>query len=127
MISVVGVSFLFKRKYGRNYTFGRVIKGGDSITVKVNSVVIPGINEAHLPLLAQKMGRLGVDLMNLLPLIPVPGTALEDFAPPPAARMHKLRQKAGASVPQMHHCTRCRSDAVGLLCKDIGSTSIRIG
>jgi uncharacterized membrane protein len=35
-ISVVVVSFLFKRKYGRNYTVGRVIKGGDFITVRVN-------------------------------------------------------------------------------------------
>ena len=87
------------------------------ITVKVNSVVVPGINEAHLPHLAKKMRHLGVDLMNLLPLIPVQGTALAGLAPPPAARMRKLRQKAGAFVPQMYHCARCRSDALGLLHK----------
>jgi len=48
MGSVAGVSFFFKRKYGRNYTFGRVIKGGDSITVKVNydlrSSIKPGVH-----------------------------------------------------------------------------------
>lgn len=35
-VSVAAVSFLFKRKYSRNYTFGRVVKGGDFITVRVN-------------------------------------------------------------------------------------------
>lgn len=44
--SVVVFSYIFKRKYGRNYTFGRVIKDGDLITVKVNydlcSSVKPG-------------------------------------------------------------------------------------
>lgn len=48
MVSVAGVSFLFKRKYGRNYTFGRIIKGGDMIAVKVNydirSSVKPGVH-----------------------------------------------------------------------------------
>lgn len=46
MISVFVVSIHFKQKYGRNYTFGRVIKGGNNITVKVNydlcSSVKPG-------------------------------------------------------------------------------------
>jgi len=35
-VSVVAVSILFKRKYGRNYTFGVVVKEGDIITVRVN-------------------------------------------------------------------------------------------
>ena len=46
--SVIGVSYLFKRKYGRNYTFGRVMKGGDFMSVKVNydllSSVKPGVH-----------------------------------------------------------------------------------
>jgi uncharacterized membrane protein len=47
-VSVVGTSYLFKRAYSRNYTFGRVTKGGDFITVKVNydlrSSVRPGVH-----------------------------------------------------------------------------------
>jgi uncharacterized membrane protein len=35
-VSVVVVSYLFKQKYGRNYTFGKVVKDGDFITVRVN-------------------------------------------------------------------------------------------
>lgn len=85
------------------------------IIVKVNSVVIPGANEHHLLFLAKRLGRLNVDLMNFLPLIPLAGTAMADVEPPSEDKMRKLRQRASPYVQQMHHCTRCRSDAVGLL------------
>ncbi len=84
-------------------------------TVKVNSVIVPGINEGHILFLAKKMAMLKVDLMNLIPLIPLAGTDLQDVTPPDKARIKKLREMAGEYVPQMHHCTRCRSDAAGLL------------
>ncbi len=93
------------------------------ITVKVNSVVVPEINEQHLLFVAKKMGTLQVDLMNFLPLIPLPGTEMADSVPPTEDRMRKLRQRAGAYVQQMHHCTRCRSDAAGLLAQDKGASS----
>jgi uncharacterized membrane protein len=48
VVSVVGASYLFKRTYARNYTFGRVTKGGDFMSVKVNydllSSVKPGMH-----------------------------------------------------------------------------------
>ncbi|MFC1494138.1 radical SAM protein, partial [Thermodesulfobacteriota bacterium] len=75
----------------------------NNFTVKVNSVVIPGINEDHLIFLAGKMGSLGVDLMNFIPVIPVKGTDMENVQPPGKKIMHKLRKTAGAFVPQMHH------------------------
>ena len=83
--------------------------------VKVNSVVIPGINDDHILFLAKRMGRLGVDLMNLLPIIPLPGTDMSGIDPPSPSRMRRLREKAGMDVPQMRHCARCRSDAAGYL------------
>ncbi|NOZ77366.1 MAG: DUF2101 domain-containing protein, partial [Euryarchaeota archaeon] len=50
ILSVFGIAVLsvaFKRKYGRDYTFGRVIKGGNRIRVKVNydlrASVKPGV------------------------------------------------------------------------------------
>jgi nitrogen fixation protein NifB len=93
------------------------------ITVKVNSVVVPGINEPHLMFLAKKMGALNVDLMNFLPLIPLAGTELADAVPPSEEKMRKLRQRASPYVQQMHHCTRCRSDAAGLLAQEKGTSS----
>jgi nitrogen fixation protein NifB len=93
------------------------------ITVKVNSVVVPGINEQHMLFLAKKMGTLKVDLMNFLPLIPLPGTEMAAVAPPGEDSMRKLRQQASRYVQQMHHCTRCRSDAAGLLLQEKNSFS----
>jgi nitrogen fixation protein NifB len=93
------------------------------IIVKVNAVVIPGINEDHLLFLAKKIGSMDVDLMNFLPLIPLAGTDLADVAPPEEEKIRKLRQRASPYVRQMHHCTRCRSDAVGLLPQERNSWS----
>lgn len=84
-------------------------------TVKVNSVVIPGVNDDHMVFLSKRMARMEVDLMNLLPLIPIAGTDMEGASPPSPAVITKIRKKAGEYVPQMHHCTRCRSDAAGFL------------
>ncbi|NLD37220.1 MAG: radical SAM protein [Desulfatiglans sp.] len=87
----------------------------NNFTVKINSVVIPGVNEDHIPFLAKRVGMMGADLMNMIPLIPVKGTDMEGIPSPGKDIMHRLRKAAGAFMPQMHHCTRCRSDAAGLL------------
>jgi nitrogen fixation protein NifB len=84
-------------------------------TVKINTVVIPGVNDDHIPFLAKRVGMMGVDLMNLIPLIPVKGSDMEGIPSPGKDIMHRLRKAAGAFIPQMHHCARCRSDAAGLL------------
>lgn len=95
------------------------------IIVKVNTVVVPGVNDFHVLFVAKKMGRLGVDLMNFLPLIPLAGTDMEDMASPSEDKMRKLRQKANSHVSQMHHCKRCRSDSMGLLDHDIAGDFMR--
>ncbi len=89
------------------------------IILKVNTVVVPGVNDYHVLFVAKKMGRLGVDLMNFLPLIPLAGTDMENMASPGEDKMRKLRQKANPYVSQMHHCKRCRSDSIGLLDMDV--------
>lgn len=94
-----------------------LLKAG-GIIVKVNSVVVPGINQDHVLFLARKMGDLGVDLMNFIPLIPLAGTELQNVPSPGEDKMAKLRQSASHHVLQMHHCTRCRSDAAGFLGAD---------
>lgn len=61
------------------------------------------------------MGRMGVDLMNLLPIIPVAGTDMADIVPPSPSMIKRLQKQAERHLPMMRHCMRCRSDAVGLL------------
>jgi nitrogen fixation protein NifB len=85
------------------------------VRVKVNTVVIPGINDGHVEAVATRLAPLRVNLMNLIPLIPLPGTSLADYPTPSTASMALLRAAAALHIPQMRHCVRCRADAVGLL------------
>lgn len=84
--------------------------------VKINTVVIPGINMHHIATIAEKAADLGADLMNCIPMIPVSDTPLEYLGAPSNAEIKRVRNSASLYIPQMHHCRRCRADAVGLLC-----------
>ena len=85
------------------------------IIVKVNSIILPGINEDHIEAVARKMKELDVDLFNCMPYYPNSGSEFENLAEPAAETVNAIRKAAGKHVKQMRHCTRCRSDAVGLL------------
>lgn len=88
------------------------------MVVKVNSLVLPGINDAHLEDVARTAGELGANLHNLIPLHPTPGTLFADMEEPSRGRVRELRALCAPHMEQMTHCRRCRADAVGLLCKD---------
>jgi len=85
------------------------------IIVKINSIILPGINDTHIETVARKMNMLGVDLFNCMPYFPCKGSAFESMIEPDSAMVNAIREKAGKYIKQMRHCTRCRSDAVGLL------------
>jgi nitrogen fixation protein NifB len=85
------------------------------ITVKINTVVIPGINDAHVQDISMRMLELGADVQNCIPLCPVAETEFAHLTQPTPLEMAKLREGAGAYLPQMSHCARCRADAAGLL------------
>ncbi|MFZ5587121.1 MAG: radical SAM protein [Thermodesulfobacteriota bacterium] len=88
------------------------------VTVKVNTIVIPGLNQEHVGEVARVAAGLGADLHNLMPIRRVAGTPLGEGPEPAPALMARLRGLAGEHLPQMTHCTRCRADAVGLLGAD---------
>ena len=88
------------------------------ITVKINTIVIPGINDHHVPVLAAKMKEMGVDLLNCMAMFPNADTAFEHIDEPSKEMMERIRNEAEQFLPQMRHCTRCRADAVGLLDND---------
>ncbi len=48
------------------------------ITVKINTIVVPGINENHVDEVAAEMRELGADIMNCIPLYPVEDTPFAD-------------------------------------------------
>lgn len=84
-------------------------------TVKINTIIIPGINEGHIEAVAQKMSQLGVDILNCIPFYPSKGSAFAHLTEPSKTEVSEIRKKAARYIPQMVHCKRCRADAVGIL------------
>jgi nitrogen fixation protein NifB len=85
------------------------------ITTKVNTIIIPGINEDHIEAVAEKMSELNVDILNCVPFYPAKGSAFGHLKEPSGELISNIRKKASQYIPQMYHCGRCRADAVGIL------------
>jgi nitrogen fixation protein NifB len=85
------------------------------VTVKINTILMPGINDEHAPEVAREVAALGADIMNCIPMYPVAGTPFERLGQLDHGKLAGLRKRRGEFMPQMLHCTRCRADAVGLL------------
>jgi nitrogen fixation protein NifB len=105
-----GAALLLERQIG-----GVKILKSLGITVKINTVIIPGLNDAHAVQVAETMAGLGADIQNCIPLKPVEGTAFENMDSPGVGVMAALRLEAGRYLRQMSHCCRCRADAAGLM------------
>jgi nitrogen fixation protein NifB len=88
------------------------------IVVKINCIVIPGINDMHVPEVSKFMKELGADVMNILPLRPVNDTQFADITPPHHDLMQKVRWEASQNMTVVHHCAMCRADAAGRLGHD---------
>ncbi len=85
------------------------------VIVKINTVVIPGVNDDHVEAVAKAMAKLGADIQNCMPLYHVKGTTFEDIAPPSREVVEEIRKRSAAYLPQMSHCSRCRADAAGMI------------
>jgi nitrogen fixation protein NifB len=94
------------------------------IVVKINSIIIPGINDEHIPDIARKVGGMGADIMNCMPLVPVKGAAFEDLPQPDSLTTARVRLQSGLHLPQMAHCARCRADAVGYVGENVTAEQI---
>ena len=92
---------------------------GHEVMVKVNIVMVQGVNDAHIPAVVKKVKDLGVFITNIMPLIPAPGSAFEDFPHTNAKELKKMRDICQVELRQMYHCRQCRADAIGLLGEDI--------
>jgi nitrogen fixation protein NifB len=86
-----------------------------SMTVKINTVVIPGINDGHVEAIARKMAELKADIHNCIPLYHVEGTPFAGVTPPSPELIESIREKIRPYLPQMGHCSRCRADAAGMI------------
>ena len=74
-----------------------------------------GVNGDQIKKVAELAGKLQCEVMNIIPLLPVPGSELENEKPPSCETVEFLRRICGKEIRQMEHCNRCRADAVGRL------------
>ena len=90
--------------------------------VKVNIVLIPGVNDAHICEMLEELKVLGVSYVNIIPLIPVEKTVFWEKGirkSPSKEQLLKARRRAEEiGLKIMTHCKSCRADAVGIPGKD---------
>ncbi|NER79052.1 MAG: nitrogenase cofactor biosynthesis protein NifB [Leptolyngbya sp. SIO1D8] len=92
------------------------------VLCKVNSVLIPGINDEHMPEVNKAIRDRGAFLHNIMPLISAPehGTyfGLNGQRGPNPKELKTVQDKCSGNMKMMRHCRQCRADAVGLLGED---------
>lgn len=92
------------------------------ILTKVNSVMIPGVNDEHLIEVNKWITDRGAFMHNVMPLISEPshGTfySLNGQRCPAPLELNAIRDRLEGATKVMRHCRQCRADAVGLLGDD---------
>lgn len=82
------------------------------VVVKVNSVLIPGINDHHIEEIAKTVKAAGATLYNIIPLIPQ--HELSHIPAPTCEQLDKARIQAEKHLEVFRHCKHCRADACGI-------------
>ncbi len=80
-------------------------------TIKINSIVIPGINEREIVTIAEKASSKGANFMNITPVIP--NGEFSRIQKPSCEFINELRERCSLFLPQIKHCRQCRADALG--------------
>lgn len=92
------------------------------LTIKINTVLIPGVNDEQIPKISQKVKDLGAFVMNIMPLIP--NADFADLLPPTPDHIDSLRKANEKVIGQFAHCKQCRSDAIGLIGENLQLESL---
>lgn len=82
------------------------------VLIKINIVLIPGINDFHIADIARTVKECGANLINIIPLIPQ--HELSDIEPPTCSQLNEARKAAEEYLPVFRHCQHCRADACGI-------------
>ncbi len=82
------------------------------ITIKVNTVLVIGINDQHIEEIAKTVKEAGASIYNIIPLIPQ--HELKDYPAPNCLQIETAIFKAQKYIDVFRHCQRCRADAIGI-------------
>lgn len=100
-------TFLKKQRKGLD----EAVRAG--MVLKLNTVLIPQINDQEIKEIAYFAKEHKVSVMNIMPLIPQ--GKFSNLPAPRDEEITKARMTAGQYIEQISHCKRCRADAVGIL------------
>jgi nitrogen fixation protein NifB len=90
----------------------------NGITVKINAIIIPGVNDNEMEEVARKVADMGASTMNCIPLIPAEGSDMEHFPKPTREAVNNVVGEISKYIQPMTHCARCRADAAGMIGQD---------
>lgn len=110
---IIGAEILLK-----NQLAGIKLLTDQGVLVKINIVMIEGVNADHIPQIVKKAKELGVFITNIMPLIPAPGSVFEKYPQTSTKELNQMRDLCQLDLQQMRHCKQCRADAIGLLGED---------
>jgi nitrogen fixation protein NifB len=94
---------------GRQWSgLAKAVEAG--LLVKVNSVLVPGINDRELEEVARRAGRLGARRHNIMPLLP--RGRMRHLPQPDPDEVERARAECGRHLRQFRGCTQCRADVI---------------
>lgn len=80
--------------------------------IKVNTVLIPGINVNHVKDIAYEVERRGAYILNIMPLIPL--ADFNNLKAPTCDELRAARENCESVIPIFRVCKQCRADACGI-------------
>lgn len=83
------------------------------IVVKVNTVLVPGVNDGHIGAIARAVRAAGATRYNVMPLIP--NGEFAHIAAPDCRQIEAARSLAAGHIEVFRHCRQCRADALGVV------------
>ncbi len=104
---VEGAALLLERQLE-----GIALAAEAGVRVKINTVLVPGVNDHEMAEIARLVARAGASLMNIIPLIPL--GEFRKLKPPTNREILRARREASRFMPQFLSCKRCRADAFGV-------------
>jgi nitrogen fixation protein NifB len=73
------------------------------VTAKVNSTIIPGINDIHVITVASKVAELGADILQCFPFYNTKEIVFENLTEPSAEMVQEIHDVTSKFIPQMKH------------------------
>jgi nitrogen fixation protein NifB len=110
-----------------NQLTGLELAAAYGMTVKINTVLIPGINDGEISRIAKVVKQRGAYIMNVMPLIPQARFA--NIPAPTREQLEDVRSVNEEIIHQFKHCHQCRADAVGIIGTDFpvpGEITLRL-